>query len=85
MLKTSYLKNKYVIVIYKICERSIISLILLQTKDMPDKEKRTTVSITEKEREIIERLSVELMGRVNLSATLSYIVRQWTKMRKDND
>ena len=84
-MRINYLKNKYVSTIYKICERSIISLILIQTKGMADKEKRTTVSITDKEREIIEKLSIELMGRVNLSATLSYIVRQWTKMRKDND
>ena len=52
---------------------------------MSDKEKRTTVSITEKERQVVEKISIEIMGRVNLSATLSYIIRQWTKMKKDND
>jgi len=55
---------------------------------MPKKKvKRFGVALTKEDMEIVSGVSIRLFGRVNLSATVSYIIRQYViyknKERKD--
>jgi len=50
--------------------------------------KRVMVSVTEEEAEKISKISHEILGRKNMSATLSYIIVQYEKLKskeKEND
>lgn len=59
-----------------------------KNQNMPKKKvKRFGVALTKEDMEIVSGVSIGLFGRVNLSATVSYIIRQYViyknKERKD--
>lgn len=60
----------------------------IKNQNMPKKKvKRFGVALTKEDMEIVSDVSIRLFGRVNLSATVSYIIRQYViyknKERKD--
>lgn len=60
----------------------------IKNQNMPKKKvKRFGVALTKEDMEIVSGVSIRLFGRVNLSATVSYIIRQYViyknKERKD--
>lgn len=50
-----------------------------------DNSKRINVGVTKVDRSKLKEISIEIFGRVNISATIAYLIRKHENERKENE